>query len=228
MNESKIFLFESFNNHKFFYEVHDDGLIYRPDSNKNLRLRWHDIQYIEDCSGDRVDLFLNNKKEIPIRYVTNEFPVLLKTICLKLSEIRKESFYPYKFTITLKYWLHFYFVVSALVLSLVGSFFVGNALFLLLLTLFLPLGIFIQRLPISLTLGGHSLTVRNLLFKRTFNYDEIKNVDFEVESNDYGSTLCVLINLKNRKKLTIKKIENIILFFIMLQVKLNEDVKNTD
>jgi hypothetical protein len=93
------------------------------------------------------------------------------------------------------------------------------------LILFLPLGIFIQRQPISLTLDNHSLTVRNFLVKRGVNYNEIQNIDFEVKSNDYGSTLCILIHLKNRKKMTIKKLENIILFFILLQMKLNKNLK---
>ncbi|MGD8891014.1 MAG: hypothetical protein PVF53_21535, partial [Desulfobacterales bacterium] len=188
-------------------------------------LSWRDIRYIDDRSGHRVDIFSNKQKEIPVRYATNEFSVLLKTICLKLSEIRKESFYSHKFTLTLKYLLHLSFVISVLVLSLISSLLVGKVLFLMLLALFIPVGIFIQRQPISLTLENHSLTVRNLLTKRAINYNEIQNINFEVKSNDYGSTLCILIDLKNRKKMTIKKIENIILFFILLQIKLNENIK---
>jgi len=228
MNESKTFVDESFMNRKISYDVHENGLIYQPDSDEKFSLNWRDIQYIDDRSGDRVDIFLNKQKEIPVRYSTNEFSVLLKTICLKLSEIRKESFYSHKFTLTLKYLLHLSFVIFVVVLSLISSFLLGKALFLMLLTLFVPLGIFIQRQPISLTLDNQSLTVRDFLMKRAINYNEIQNIDFEVKSNDYGSTLCILISLKNRKKMTIKKIENIILFFIMLQIKLNENIKNNN
>jgi hypothetical protein len=124
--------------------------------------------------------------------------------------------------------LHIRFVICVLVLSLIGSLFIDKALFFMLLILFVPVGIFIHRQPISLTLDNHSLTVGNLLIKRAINYSEIQNIDFEVKSNDYENTLCIFINLKNRKKLTIKKFENIILFFIMLQIKLNEDMKNNN
>ena len=223
MNESTTFSDKSFMNRKIEYDVHETGLIYRSDRDEKVSLSWRDIQYIEDCSGDRVDIFSNKQKEVPVRYATNEFSVLLKTICLKLSEIRKESFYSHKFTLTLKYLLHLSFVISVLVLSLIGSLLAGKALFFMLLTLCVPLGIFIHRQPISLTLDNHSLTVRNLLLKKAINYSEIQNIDFEVKRNEYGSTLCILVNLNNRKKMTIKKIENIILFFIMLQIKLNEN-----
>ena len=225
MNESKTFFDESFKNRKIYYDVHENGLIYRPHSDEKFCLSWGDFQYIEDRPGDRVDIFLNKQKEVPVRYATNEFSVLLKTICLKLSEIRKENFYSHKFTLTLKYMLHFSFVTAVLVLSLISSLLVSKALFFILLTLFVPVGIFIIRQPISLALDNHNLTVRNLLIKRAINYNEIQSIDFEVKSNDYGSTLCILINLKNRKKMTIKKFENIILFFIMLQIKLNENKK---
>jgi hypothetical protein len=228
MNESKTFFDESFMNRKMYYDVHENGIIYRTDSDQKISLSWKDIQYIEDRSGDRVDIFFNKQKQVPVRYATNEFPILLKTICLKLSEIRKDSFYSHKFTLTLKYLLHLSFVISVLVLSLIGSLFADKALFIMVLTLFVPIGIFIQRQPISLTLDNHCLTVRNLIIKTTISYNEIQNIDFEVKSNDYGNTLCILMNLKKGKKMTIKKIENIILFFIMLQIKLNENMKNND
>jgi hypothetical protein len=226
MNGSKTFSDESFMNRKINYDVHENGLIYRPDSDEKFSFSWRDIQYIDDRSGDRVDIFLNEQKEIPVRYATNEFAVLLKTICLKLSEIRKKSFSSQKFTLTLNYFLHLSFVISVLVLSLIGSFFVGKALFFMLLTLFVPLGIFVHRQPISLTLANHSLIVRNLYIERAINYSEIQNIDFEVKRNEYGSTLCIMIHLKDRKKMIVKKIENIILFFILLQIKLNENIKS--
>jgi hypothetical protein len=228
MNASKTFIDESFIDHKIFYEVHENELIYRPNSDNKFSLSWKNIQYIEDRPGERVDIFSNKQEEIPIRYATDEFSVLLKTICLKLSEIRKESFYPHKFTITLKYLLHLNFVIFVLVLSLISSLLVGNAGFIMLVTIFVPIGIFIQRLPISITLDNDRITVRNLFIKRVINYTGLRNIDFEVKSNDYGSTLCILINLKNKKTITFKNFEDIILFFIMLQIKLNENINNNN
>lgn len=228
MTESKTYYCESLKGGKIYYDVHENGLVYRPDSDEKISLSWRDIQYVEDRSGYRVDIFLNIQKEISVRYTTNEFSVLLKTICLKLSEIRKESFHSYKFTLTLKYLLHLGFVISVLVLSLIASLFIDKVLFIILLILVVPVGIFIHRQPISLTLDDHSLTVHNLVIKRAIIYNEIQNIDFEVKSNDYENILCILINLKNGKKLTIKKFENIILFFIMLQIKLNEDIEDNN
>ena len=222
MNEFKTFCYESLKNSKIYYDIHEHGLIYRPDYGEKLNLSWKDIQYIEDRPGNRVDIFLKKQKAFPIKYTTNEFPILLKNICIKLSEIRRESFSSQKFNLTSEYSLHLNFVISVLVLSLLGSFLVSYALFFMLLILFVPIGIFILRQPFSLTLDNHSLNVRNLLRETAINFNEIESVDFEVKSNDYGSTLCILIALKSRRKMTIKKFENIILIFIMLQIKLNE------
>ena len=119
-----------------------------------------------------------------------------------------------------RYLLHLSFVISVLVLFLLCSLFVGKALFFVLLTLCIPVGMFIRRQPFSLTLDNHGLTVRYIFNEREINYNEIQNIDFEVKRNDYESTLCILINLGERKKMIIKKIENITLFFIMLQIKL--------
>ena len=226
MNESTTFSDKSFMNRKIEYDIHETGLIYQSDRDEKVSLSWKDIQYIEDCSGDRVDIFSNKQKVVPVRYVTNEFSVLLKAICLKLSEVRKENFNSHKFTLTLKYSIHLGFVISVLVLSLVISFFEDKALFFMVFALFVLVGIFIQRQPISLTIGNHCLTVRNIFTEREINFNGIQNIDFEVKSNDYGNTLCILIHMKNKKKMTIKKIENIVLFFIMLQIKLNENIHN--
>ena len=223
MNESKKFFFESLPDPTVYYDVHENGLIFRPDSDQEMCVSWRDIQYIEDRPGVRVDIFSNKQREIPVRYATHEFSVLLKTICLKLADVRKERFYSHQFTLTLKYFLHLSFVISVLVLSLIGSLAADKTLFLILLTLFFPLGIFIHRQPISLTLDHHCVTVRNIFTKRAIAYDEIQDIDFEVKSNDYEITLCILINLKNGKRMIVKKFENIILFFIMLQIKLNEN-----
>ena len=223
MNETQTFYCESGMNRKIYYDVHENGLIYRPDGDEKLSIRWRDIQYIEDRSANRVDIFLNEQKAVPVHYATNEFPVLLKTICLKLADIHNEKFDSLNFTITLIYLLHLSFVTSVIVLSVIGSLLVDKTLFFILSTLFVPFGIFILRQQISLTLNNHGFTVRNLLTNRAVDYNKIRNIDFEAKSNEYGGTLCILINLKNRKKMTIKKIENIILFFIRLQIKLDEN-----
>ena len=89
----------------------------------------------------------------------------------------------------------------------------------------IPLAAFFQRRPISLTLDDQCLTVHYLHKQTAINYHEILNTDFEVLKNDYGSTLTILINLHNRKDIKITKLEDIITFFIMLQIKLNENIK---
>ncbi len=223
MSESVTFHCESFKNHNTHYDIHGNGLIYRPDIDEPFDLVWQDIQYIEDVPGYRVVIFLYNTKEVPIHYSTKDFPVLLKTICLRLSEIRKDNFRSQKFTLDLKYLFQLRIAVCLLLLSLIISPMVSNVLFFTFLTLCIPLGIFFQRHPFSLTVGNHRLTFHYLFKETAINYNEILNMDFEVITNDYGPTLCIVISLKNKKKFTIKKIEDIMLFFTMVQIKLNEN-----
>jgi len=106
MIESKTFFYESLKSRNIYYDLHENGLNYRPEGDEKISLSWWDIQYIEDRSGHRVDIFSDNQKEVPVRYATHDFSVLLKTICLKLSEIRKENFHSYKFKLTFNYFLN--------------------------------------------------------------------------------------------------------------------------
>ena len=225
MTEPITFHCESFNNHNTYYDIHEDGLMYRPDSAESFALVWKDIHYIEDVPGQRVVIFLYNTKEVPISYSTIHFTVLLKTICLKLSEIRKDDFRSQKFTLDLKYLYQLRIVVCLVLLSLIIRPMVSNVLFFTFLTLCIPLGIFFQRHPYALTVDNHSLTFHQLFKETAINYNEILNMDFEVLTNDYGRTLCIVLHQKNKKKITIKKIEDIIIFFTMVQIKLNENNK---
>ena len=63
------------------------------------------------------------------------------------------------------------------------------------------------------------------ILKAAINYNEILNMDFEVLTNDYGRTLCIVLHQKDRKNITIKKIEDIIIFYTLVQIKLNENSK---
>ena len=225
MTEPITFHCESFNNHNTYYDIHDDGLIYRPDRDETFAFVWKDIQYIEDVPGQRVVIFLYNTKEVPISYSTTHFAILLKTICLRLSEIRKKDFRSLKFTLDLKYLIQLRIVVCLLLLSLIISPLVSNVLFFTFLTLTIPLGIFFQRHPYALTVDNRSLTFHHLFKETDITYNEIINLDFEVLTNDYGRTLCIVLHQKNKKKITIKKIDDIIIFFTMMQIKLNENSK---
>jgi len=225
MNESTTFHCESFHNHNTYYDINENGLIYRPDSDETFGLVWKDIQYIEDLSGKRVVIFLYNTKEVPINYSTKDFSALLKTICLRLSEIRKDSFRSQKFTLDLKYLFQLRIAVCLLLLSLIISLMVSMVLFFTFLTLCILLGLFSQRNPFSLTVGNHSLTFHHIFKETDINFTEILNMDFEVITNDYGRTLCIVLDINNKKKITIKNFEDIIFFFTLVQIKLNENNK---
>ena len=225
MSQPITFFSESYKDLTTYYDVHENGMVCRSDSDGKTCFVWSNVESIEDRSHGWIFIVLNNLKEVPVKYTTNEFPVFLKTICLRLSEIRKEDFRYQNFRLTSKYLFQLRIVVSMLVLALIVSLPVSKVLFFVLLTLCIPLGIFFRHQPISATLGNKSLTLHYLYKKTAIDYREILNADFEVLDNDYGSTLGILINLRDRKDKTLRKLEDIIIFFIMLQIKLNENIK---
>ena len=226
MSEPITFFSESFRDGTTYYDVYETGMVCRSDGDdETTRFVWSNVKYIEDRARGWIYIVLNNQKEIPIKYTTNEFPVFLKTVCLRLSDIRREDFRDQNFRLISNYLLQLRIVVSVFVLALIISYPLSTVLFFILLTLSIPLAIFFQRQPISLTLDNQGLTVHYLHKKTAIDYPEILNTDFEVLDNDYGSTLVIKITLKNRKDITIRKLEDIIVFFIMLQIKLNENIR---
>lgn len=225
MSEPITFYCESFRGDTTYYDVHENGMVCRSNrGDEKTRFVWSSVEYIEDRARGWIYIVLNNLKEIPIKYTTNEFPLLLKTVCVRLSDIRKDDFQSQNFRLTTTYLLQLRVVVSILVLALIISLPLSSVLFFLLLSLSIPLAIFFQRQPISLTLDDQHLTVHYLHKKTEIDYDDILNADFEVTENDYGSTLGVVLTLKNRKDITLRKLEDIIVFFIMLQIKLDENI----
>ena len=226
MSEPITFSSESFRGYTTYYDVHENGMVCRSDrDDEKTRFVWGNVQYIDDRARGWIYIVLNNLKEIPVKYTTNEFPVFLKTVCLRLADIRREDFQEQNFRLTPSYLLQLRIVVSILVLALIISLPLSTVLFFLLLSLSIPLAIFFQRQPISLTLDDQCLTVHYLYKQTVLDYPDILNADFVVTENDYGSTLGIVLTLKNRKDITIKKLEDIIVFFIMLQIKLNEHIR---
>jgi hypothetical protein len=226
MSEPITFFSELFRGGTKYYDVHEHGMVCRSDSDdEKTSFVWSNVEYIEDHSDGWICIVLNNLKLIPIKYSTNEFPVFLKTICSRLADIRREDFRSQNFRLTPKYLFQLRAVVSMLVLALIVSLPLSNALFFTLLALAIPLGVFFQRQPISLTLDNQCLTLHYLHKKTDIDYHEILNADFEILTNDYGSTLAIVVKLQGRKDLTIRKLEDIITFFIMLQIKLDEGIE---
>jgi hypothetical protein len=226
MSQPITFFSESFRGDTTYYDVHENGMVCRSDKDdEKIRFVWSKVDYIEDRSQGWIYIILNNQRELPIKYTTNDFTVFLKTICVRLADTRKDDFRSQTFRLTPKYLFHLRGVVSLYVLALIISAPLSTVLFFCLLALSIPLALFLQRQPISLALDDRCLTVRYLHKSTAVDYREIVNTDFEVVDNDYGSTLGIAINIKDRKDLIIRKLEDLIVFFIMLQIKLDEHLE---
>jgi len=222
MTESKTYICDSNINNIVSYDMDRSGIIYRPYHADEIEIGWRDIAYIEDRPHNRVVISLNNSTEVPIHYTTNDFPEFLEAICLKLSEIRQDNFRPQKFILNFRYLCQLGVVILLLLLSLIVSLAVSKILFILFFILIVPLVIFFQHTPVSLALENDQLVLLYLFKETSVNYNEISAINFAVVSNDYGRTLHLEIHIKNQNRLAIKKFGDMIILFIMLQIKLNE------
>ena len=94
MGAVQTFCFEPFLNHKYYYDVCDEGLIFRPYQGETLDIKWEDIDYLQNSPNRRVEVYFNGHREdpVPIYYDTGEFNILLKMICDKLAAIHEGSF----------------------------------------------------------------------------------------------------------------------------------------
>ncbi len=221
MNEPRTFICESNRNNLVYYDIDDRGITCRSERGQPVKVLWSDIEYIEDRTDSRIVIYLHDSTEVPIHYTTSDFPECLKIICQKLSEVRKGDFHSRKFTLEVHYLYRLRIAVCLYALSLIVSLLVSRVLFFTLLTLSIPLALFFQRHPFSLTVADDSLTFQYLFKETTVRYDEIANMEFEVATNDYGKTLCIVFAVKNRKRVTIRKFEDLIIFFTLVQMRLN-------
>jgi hypothetical protein len=78
--------------------------------------------------------------------------------------------------------------------------------------------------PLSISLFEKSFLIGSFLFKKKFEYSDIKALEFNLIGSDYSTYLAINIHLRNGKKVKMQRFNQIILCFILLTLGKNNEV----
>jgi hypothetical protein len=217
MDEAQTFCFEPYLNRKYYYDVYDEGFIFRPYEGEKLDIKWEDIDYLQNSPNRRVEVYFSGGEDpVPIYYDTGEFNILLKTICDKLTTIHGEIFQSQEFAASRSYFIHITFFIFLSLAIIIFGIEYDSKILLVVSALFFILGIHLMNRPISIVLSEKTFLIRNFLSKKIFSYSDIKELDFKLVGHEYSTYLAIIIQLINGKKYKVQRFDNIILCYIFL------------
>ncbi len=225
MSTVQTFCFEPFLNRKTYYDVSDDGLIYRPDNKEKVNIKWEDIDYLQNNPNKWVEVYFTGLEDpVPIYYDTGDFGILLKLVCDKLAAIHGGIFQSQEFKASTGYFVHIIFgLVLSLVIIILGIEY-DSKILLAISGLFVILSIHLMNRPLSISLFEKSFLIGSFLFKKKFEYSDIKALEFNLIGSDYSTYLAINIHLRNGKKVKMQRFNQIILCFILLTLGKNNEV----
>jgi hypothetical protein len=204
-------------NRRYYYDVCDEGLIFRPHEGEKLNIKWEDIDYLQNSPNRRVEVhFKEGEEPLPIYYDTGDFNILLKIICDKLADIHRDIFRNEEFKASRSYFIQIIFFLFLSLAIIIFGLEYDSKMMLAVSSLFFILGIHLMNRPLSIVLSEKNFLIRNSLFKKIFNYTDIKELDFKLVGHEYSTYLAIIIHLFNGKKLKMQRFDNIILCYIFL------------
>jgi len=223
MPEPEIYIFESDQGQRHFYEISAAGLTYRPPGRKSTTVRWEDIRYLDDIPGLKVDIVLNDAPTIiPLYYGTREFGALLTAVCSNLAGLHREKIGTQTFKGSLAYFVHSGLVLGVFMVLVLGSVFYlyrFTPVWLFVLTITLPMAIYILLQPHTVAPEDEMLVVRDFVRTRFIDYARIERVAFDFHGDRQAAFLCILVHLTNGRKIKIQRFENLTLLFMFIQTK---------
>jgi len=223
MPEPEIYIFESDQGQRHSYEISAAGLTYRPPGRKSVTVQWEDIRYLDDIPGLKVDVVLNDGPAIiPLYYGTRKFGALLTAVCSNLAELHREKIGTQTFKGSMAYFVHSGLVLGVFLVLVLGSVFYlyrFTPVWLFVLTITLPMALYILLQPHTVAPEDEMLVVRDFVRTRFIDYARIERVAFDFHGDRQAAFLCILIHLTNGRKIKIQRFENLTLLFIFIQTK---------
>jgi hypothetical protein len=223
MPEPETYIFESDQRQRHSYEISTVALTYRPPGHKSITVRWEDIRYLDDIPGLKVDVVLNDAPTtIPLYYGTRNFGALLTAVCLNLAGLHREKIGTQTFKGSLAYFVHSGLVLGVFLVLVLGSVFYlyrFTPVWLFVLTITLPMALYILLQPHTVAPEDEMLVVKDFVRTRFIDYGRIERVVFDFHGDRQAAFLCILVHLVNGRKIKMQRFENLILLFIFIQTK---------
>lgn len=221
----KSYFYESFMNHKDYFEIHENGIQYKPHNKSVLFVQWEDIGRIVARFGDKVVIYdLEQKELFRIKYSTANFTELIEEICKKLSIAQKNSLS----RIICKRNILFPAVLN----NSVGGVLVFLAIcyiclfhpFSLMVVFFLAyFGLFMAIQFNKVILEKNQVILKNLQTNRSILFTEISKVNLEkIYHYKVGEFLYVIIELNTGEKIKLRLYKDLLQLFITLNALIEQ------
>jgi hypothetical protein len=123
---------------------------------------------------------------------------------------------------SLAYFVHSGLVLGVFLVLVLGSVFYlyrFTPVWLFVLTITLPMAIYILLQPHTVAPEDEMLVVRDFVRTRFIDYSRIERVAFDFHGDRQAALLCILVHLTNGRKIKIQRFENLTLLFMFIQTK---------
>lgn len=228
MTDSRRYIFAPTLGPPHVYDLDAAGLTYHAPGDREVALRWDEIQYLEERPGQKVDIVADNPdRVVPVYFGTQHLGDLLDRLCSQLSVLHRDKKETLTFRATRSYFNHFSIVIGVLIAFLMAGVLFLNSFepaMLLVLAITLPLGVSLVLQPIEVTAGENGLRVRDFCRQRRVPYGAIETLAFDVRGDLNFSFLRIILTTRNGQRIKITRFENMLLLFIMIKAHRHPNV----
>ena len=223
MPETETFIYQPEQQPAHAYELDATGLTYRPPGHAPVTVRWNEIDYLEDVSGQKVHLVVKEPPQaIPLFYATRDFAGLLAGVCSRLADLHRAQIGVQTFSGRKSYFIHMGSALGILaLLMLAGTVYLHRftAAWLFILATTLPTMAYLLRQPHTVTPGDDHLVVKDFLRTRSIAYTRIRELAFGLHGDKHVAYLCVKIHLTDGRTIKMQRLENLVLLYIFIKTK---------
>ena len=231
MSEMQTFFFEADRYQVYSYKLGEEALIFQPPGRKEMVVPWEQIRYLEDVSGRKVNIVLNDTAVIiPVYYAMDKFSDLLETVCSRLAQVHQTQIGVQTFQSDRTYQVHRGIVLGFFALLVLVAIFHFNhfpwvGLFVTVATL--PMVLYIILQPHTVIPTEDALVVRDLIRQREISYGHVARMGFDLHGDAADAYLCIRIHLTKGRQIKIQRLENLILLFIFITSKRTQNEMKT-
>jgi len=223
MLETETFICQPEQHPAHAYELGAAGLAYRPPGGAPVTVSWGDIDYLEDVSGQKVEVVVKKLPQaIPLFYATRDFAGLLAGVCSRLADLHRTQIGVQSFRGRKSYFLHMGMVLGFLaLLMLAGTVYLHRfrAAWLFILATTLSATAYLLRQPHTVTPGDDRLVVKDFLRTHNIAYDRIRELTFGLHGDKHVAYLCLKIHLTDGRTIKVQRFETLVLLYIFIKTK---------
>ncbi len=231
--DKKTFVYETYYEQKLSFEIDDEHFKYRLNDGEQLIATWNDILSLKiNRFGNTLDIIIDQQdKPVTVPFGTDNFLGFLEEMTSRMGKANAKKITtmaePFAVSKTF-YAMLTIFLVAPIILLTTLLFNFSRVLDMESLSAYIaviaPAALIIYNvcIPIIADLKKDRLILKGVLRKSVYQYADIKSFGFELlDMKKRGSLLVVIMNMKNGKKIKIKWLKNLILFFIVAKFKLD-------